>query len=351
MNGPKDVGVQRNLNCSVVIRTLNEADRLRLTLTSLACQSRIAEVVVVNDGSQDHTADVIAGFQGRFPLKQIHHQSPHGRSAASNAGAAVASGDIIILLDGDTVAHSDLVKTHIEAHERQPGLLGRGETYNLRCTRFLLDPEACTPRPGEEARIAAMPAGEKEKARVTRQQIEADFASIERRAAPGIYPGAGPRLLYELEIDALRHHPESTVLWAASSGSNFSVDRAAYLQSGGCDEAIHNSEHRELALRLCSAGMRMGFVEGARSYHMTHRVGWRDPLETLDWEEIFYRRYPLPAVKLLSVFWSTIGERGHVPPEARITSLPELERRALDTDGPEHDAMRQAIGLPALVAI
>lgn len=342
--------MQRNLKCSVVIRTLNEADRLRLTLTSLACQSRIAEVVVVNDGSQDHTAEVIAGFEGRFPLTQIHHASPHGRSAASNAGAAAATGDVLILLDGDTLANHDLVRHHLEAHERQPGLLGRGETWHLRGTRFLLDPETGTARPGEEARIAGMAASERERLLVTRQQIEEGFAAIEKRGAPGIYPGAGPRLLYELEIDALRNHPDCAVLWAASSGANFSVGREAFLQAGGCDEAIENSEHREMALRLCAAGLRMGFVEGARSYHMTHRVGWRDPLEALDWEEVFYRRHPLPAVKLMAVFWSTIGGRGDVPPEGRIASLPELERQARNADGVDFDAIRQAIGLPALTA-
>jgi glycosyltransferase involved in cell wall biosynthesis len=40
---------------SVVIRSRDEADRLRLTLTSLAQQSAPPEVIVVNDASVDHT--------------------------------------------------------------------------------------------------------------------------------------------------------------------------------------------------------------------------------------------------------------------------------------------------------
>jgi glycosyltransferase involved in cell wall biosynthesis len=43
------------LSLSVVIRSRDEADRLRLTLTSLGRQTVEVEVVVVDDGSTDHT--------------------------------------------------------------------------------------------------------------------------------------------------------------------------------------------------------------------------------------------------------------------------------------------------------
>ena len=47
------------MRASVVVRSKDEADRLRLTLVSLACQSELPEVVVVNDGSSDHTEQVL----------------------------------------------------------------------------------------------------------------------------------------------------------------------------------------------------------------------------------------------------------------------------------------------------
>src|SRR5690606_37376861 len=90
-------------------------------------------------------------------------------------------------------------------------------------------------------------------------------------------------------------------------------------------------------------GGRMGLVEGARSFHMTHRTGWRDPLRQTDWEAAFYRRHPILAVKLLAVFWASLAENSPVPPEARIVSLPDLERRALGTDGIDYDAVRELI--------
>ncbi|MCB2072564.1 MAG: glycosyltransferase family 2 protein [Novosphingobium sp.] len=340
------------MECSVVIRSLNEADRLRLTLTSLACQTRAPEVVVVDDGSSDHTVEVVESFRDRLRLTPIRHSTPQGRSAAANAGARAASGDVLVVLDGDTLMHPQCVERHLAAHEADPSLLGRGETWHIRSTRFLLDPEGATPRAGEESRLEAMSPAEREKLRITRRQIEEDFAGIERRATPGIYPGIGPRALYELEVDALRNHPECSMLWAAASGSNFSVARDAFLASGGFDGEIDINEHRELALRLCDGGARIGLVEGARTYHLTHRSGWRDPLAETNWETVFYRRHPSLAVKLLSVFWASLSRVGDIPAEARITTFPDLERFAQGESGIDFDAVRRRIpGLPELGAV
>src|SRR5579871_3564097 len=57
-----------NMKASVIIRSKDEADRLRLTLVSLACQSEAPEVVVVNDGSRDHTVQVIAAASDELDL-------------------------------------------------------------------------------------------------------------------------------------------------------------------------------------------------------------------------------------------------------------------------------------------
>lgn len=258
---------------------------------------------------------------------------------------------MLLFLDGDTLAHPECVERHLEAHWGQQGLLARGDTYNLRCTRFLLDPEEATPQPGQADRLARMGERERERLKVTRRQIEQDFDAIEKRAAPGIYPGAGPRKLYDLEMDALRNHPDCPVLWAAASGSNFSVPAELFLAAGGFDDRIDQNEHRECALRLIEAGGHMGLAEGAKSYHLTHRVGWRDPLLEEGWEQLFYDRHPSLAVKLLCVFWASIADKSPVPPEARIFSLPDLAERARGVDGIDYDAARAAIpGLPVLAA-
>ena len=316
------------MRASVIVRSKDEADRLRLTLASLAVQTQPAEVVVVNDGSTDHTSAVIASAAEQLELVRIDHAVPCGRSGAANAGAARASGELLIFLDGDTLVNPDFVSRHLAVHRDTAGVVGRGETFHLRCTRFFADPETGSPMPGEENRIARMSAAEHERMLITRSDIMSNFESIDRRAQPGIYPGAGPRRLYELEMDALRTLHGSQILWVAASGSNMSVDRDTVRAVGGFDPDLTINEHRELALRLCDAGLRMVAVDGARSYHMTHRSGWRDPLTEPDWEVRFYETHPIPEVPLLSILWGSLAEPLPFPKEAQITSLPELSAAA-----------------------
>jgi GT2 family glycosyltransferase len=319
------------MRASVIVRSKDEADRLRLTITSLIHQTETAEIIVVNDGSRDHTRAVIEEAAEKFSIISIDHAEPLGRSAAANAGAQRASGDILIFLDGDTLAAPNFVAAHLATHRSAvrggQGVVGRGETYHLRCTRFFADPETGTPQPGHEARVACLKEAELSRMRVTQNDIIERFATIVDRASPGIYPGAGPRQLYEMEMNALQAYPDCDVLWAAASGANQSVRREAFLTSGGFDVLLTINEHRELALRLCQAGLRMVPIP-ARTYHLTHRTGWRDPLVDTSWESIFYQAHPIPAVPLLSVLWSSLADPVPFPTSCRIVSLPELAAAA-----------------------
>jgi hypothetical protein len=127
------------------------------------------------------------------------------------------------------------------------------------------------------------------------------------------------------------------------------VRRDDFLRLGGFHEDLDINEHRELALRLCQDGARMLPVDGARSYHMTHRSGWRDPLQETKWEHLFYRAHPILAVKLLNVFWASLSARSPIPLAAQIKSLLELEIAARGDNGIDYDAIRRAIpGLPEL---
>ncbi|MCC6868679.1 MAG: glycosyltransferase [Burkholderiales bacterium] len=340
------------MRASVVIRSKDEADRLRLTLASLAQQTVPAEVVIVDDGSSDHTSAVIAAALRELAMITLRHPVARGRSAASNAGARAATGDLLIFLDGDTLAAPDMVERHLVAHEAQPTavLVGRGGRFHFRGTRFLLDPQTCTPRPGEEAAVARWPAAERARNAVTLAELRDDFAGLVRRASPGLYPGAGPQLLDRIELDALVNHPDCEVLWAAACGANFSVRRDAFVEAGGLHDDIDNNEHRAFALRMVKRGARMVAFDDARAYHLTHRRGWRDPLQNTAWESRFYAQYPEPAVKLLCVFWSSLGANALIAPAERIESLPALAAAARGERGVDYDAVRRRLGLQRLPA-
>jgi glycosyltransferase involved in cell wall biosynthesis len=295
------------MRTSLVIRSHNEASRLRLTLASLEGQPGMDEVVVVDDGSSDDTPAIIQLARETIPLRAIRNERAVGRSAASNRGAEAASGDILIFLDGDTLAGPGMVAAHRAVHEAEAGQIARGFTSHLRCTRFLSDPQTGAFWPEHAARASTLSDKERDAARVTLGQVQSDFAAIERRAAPGVYPGAAPARLYQAEMAALRDNPESPRLWAAASGSNLSMERSLFLSAGGFDEEMDINEHRELAYRLCLRGARMTGIDAARSYHLTHRVGWRDPLSDDGWERRFLAAHPEAPLTQLKAYWRAIS--------------------------------------------
>lgn len=313
------------MTVSVVIRSHNEAPRLRLVLRSLERQQGLDEVVVVDDGSTDATSDVLTQASHHLPLVIVRNPTAQGRSAASNAGAAAATGRILIFLDGDMLAGPGLVERHRARHSRAASpLLCRGSTWHLRCTRMLHDPDQGVPFPAHAERHARLSQHEQRAMCVTSQQVRTDFESIERRAQKGIYPGGAPGLLHDAEMAALHETPNLPALWAAASGSNQSVGRSVFQDIGGFDIGIDINEHRELARRLMLAGVRMTAEASARTYHLIHRSGWRDPLAETGWEDQVWRRHPVPEVALLPIFWASLSEHPAIAPHARIKSLAQL---------------------------
>lgn len=83
------------MTISVIIPTLNEAAHIEATLASVLVQPGAAEVIVVDGGSEDDTVE-----------RASHHarvmEAPRGRARQMNAGAAVALGEVLVFLHGDT---------------------------------------------------------------------------------------------------------------------------------------------------------------------------------------------------------------------------------------------------------
>jgi glycosyltransferase involved in cell wall biosynthesis len=338
---------------SVVIISRDEAPRLRLVLDSFAAQDLTTspggplvelEVVVVDDGSTDETPQVLAQAERGMRLRRLHHRASRGRSPSRNEGVHAASGEVVILFDGDCLASPGAVARHAEVHAARSGVMGRGETFHLRCTRFFRDPEIGSPMPGQEEHVRRM-GDEVHGALITRAQIRTDFSAVAARGEPGIYAGAGPRQLYEMEMHALNTIPDASVLWMTAPGQNFSIRRADFQAVGGFDERLALNEHRELAFRLYERGLKMVPVQGARSFHMLHRsgtAGVRDPIVDTDWERTFYQAHPCLATKLMNVFWLSLTRGNDVPEEARILSLEQLERVVQNGTSIDYDALRRA---------
>jgi len=84
---------------SVVIPTRDTRELLQRCLASLAPLGA-AEILVVDDGSEDGTAEALAP---RFPaVRWLRLEAPRGFAPAANAGLAAAGGDLLLLLNSDT---------------------------------------------------------------------------------------------------------------------------------------------------------------------------------------------------------------------------------------------------------
>lgn len=87
---------------SIVVPAYNYAHLLPRALDSvLEQQDESVELVVVDDGSTDHTAAVLADYQARHPSMQVIRQANAGAAAARNRGIAQACGRYVLLLDAD----------------------------------------------------------------------------------------------------------------------------------------------------------------------------------------------------------------------------------------------------------
>jgi glycosyltransferase involved in cell wall biosynthesis len=83
----------------VIIPTYNRADFIGEAIQSVLSQTYTDyELIVVDDGSTDETAQVVAQFGER--VKYVY-QDNAGRSSARNAGIAVAQGELLSFLDSD----------------------------------------------------------------------------------------------------------------------------------------------------------------------------------------------------------------------------------------------------------
>lgn len=98
---------------SIVVPAYNEAVGIERAVRSLAGGDYPShEVIVVDDGSDDGTAELVAGLA--LPRVRVVRQPNSGKATALNAGLALASGEIVVTVDADTVFERDTLRRLVE---------------------------------------------------------------------------------------------------------------------------------------------------------------------------------------------------------------------------------------------
>jgi GT2 family glycosyltransferase/glycosyltransferase involved in cell wall biosynthesis len=137
----------RSTDLSVIIPTFNRKETLRACLANLALQAlptRRWEVIVVDDGSTDGTAELCRTFPEFYRLRYIRQENA-GAGAARRLGVEQASGEYVLFINDDTMAHSLLLGEHLRAqreHRREKiSVLGNfrypGEASERALTHYL----------------------------------------------------------------------------------------------------------------------------------------------------------------------------------------------------------------------
>jgi dolichyl-phosphate beta-glucosyltransferase len=95
-----------NIFLSVIIPAYNEEKRISTTLLSLnsylLSKNYLYEIIIVNDGSTDSTAEVVTKFQTNIPnLRFINNKENRGKGFVVNCGMNIARGKYKLFMDAD----------------------------------------------------------------------------------------------------------------------------------------------------------------------------------------------------------------------------------------------------------
>jgi hypothetical protein len=247
--------VTRFSKATLVVPTYNRPLELLLSLRSLARQSvPPGEVVVADDGSGEETRRAVRRFAESpgcpFPIRHVWQEDIGFRKPRIlNEAVRCATGDYLIFLDGDCMAHRHFVREHLRGaapdailggkrvelgRELSARLLARGETATCLSFRLLLDSLSGSTRKGEEAILLRPP--------FLRRLLRRD-----RIADDGIW------------------------------GCNFSIPRELFYRINGCDEDFLDGsiEDNDLGIRVLNSGGQVRSVRAlAVVFHLWHPPSW-----------------------------------------------------------------------------
>lgn len=212
------------MQISVLIPTFNDVHLLSETLDPLLRDPATGEIVVVVDGSDDGSFELLQRLAERDPRVRPFQIENRGRPGARQVALEQARFDTVLMLDADVIAQDGLVSGHAGWHENGTRRLVAGYM-----------PTTVPPR------------------------------------RPGSFVLELYSKHYEIVCEDWERDPDSILhaLW----GGNISLPRAALQDAGGCDAraGVVYADDLEMGLRLRRVGLEPVFDRGLRAEHRVQR--------------------------------------------------------------------------------
>tara|TARA_Y100000310_G_scaffold317308_1_gene370050 strand:- start:4006 stop:5244 length:1239 start_codon:yes stop_codon:yes gene_type:complete len=101
---------------SIIISAYNEEEKISDSIESLKSidyPKKLYEVIVVNDGSEDKTREVMLKYAHEDNITFVDNKKNKGKAACLNQGIEIAKGDYIACMDADSVVAEDILKKTI----------------------------------------------------------------------------------------------------------------------------------------------------------------------------------------------------------------------------------------------
>jgi glycosyltransferase involved in cell wall biosynthesis len=120
---------------SVIIPTYNRADCLRSAIASVLGQTfQDFEIIVVDDASNDNTAETVAAIQDQR-IKYLRHDANTGEAGSRNTGVTNATGEYIAFLDDDDEWLPEKLELQVDLLDKSPPIVGAVYTTSIRIER------------------------------------------------------------------------------------------------------------------------------------------------------------------------------------------------------------------------
>jgi glycosyltransferase involved in cell wall biosynthesis len=108
---------------TVLLATYNRRALLPAVLEAILADPAADEVVVVVDGSNDGSMELLAEMSGHDPRLRPHYVPNGGAAQALLAGARIARGDLVVVLDDDEIVAPNTVSGHAAHHADREDLI------------------------------------------------------------------------------------------------------------------------------------------------------------------------------------------------------------------------------------